>query len=74
MNMPCYLMKSVVLASAVFAALSVGATGAHAGVLTSDVYGHDANGPLSNTSQPSMARVFPTKVSICRASNPVSRV
>ena len=51
MNMPCYLMKSVVLASAVFAALSVGATSAHAVVLKSDVYGHDANGPLY-TNQP----------------------
>lgn len=45
-------MKSIVLASAAFVALSVGATGAHAGVLKSDVYGHDANGPLYNTSQP----------------------
>ena len=51
MNMPCYLMKSVVLASAVFAALSVGATSAHAVVLKSDVNGHDANGPLY-TNQP----------------------
>lgn len=50
--MNAHLMKSVALASAAFAALSVGATGAHAGVLKSDVYGHDANGPLYNTSQP----------------------
>lgn len=49
--MNAHLMKSVVLACAVFAALTLGATGAHAVVLKSDVYGHDANGPLY-TNQP----------------------
>jgi len=71
-------MKSVALVSAAFAALSVGATGAHAGVLKSDVYGHDANGPLytnqpfgftSNTDPVSHTIAMPSGGAVARSSH-----
>jgi len=45
-------IKSVIHTSLALAALCVGATAAQAVVLQSDVYGHDANGPLYYANQP----------------------
>lgn len=72
------LIKSVVHTSAALAALCVGATGAHAVVLESDVYGHDANGPLytnqpfgftSNTAPVSHTIAMPSGGPVARSSH-----
>lgn len=72
------LIKSVVHTSAALVALCVGATGAHAVVLQSDVYGHDANGPLytnqpfgftSNTAPVSHTIAMPSGGAVARSSH-----
>lgn len=77
MHMP-NLTNAEFLASAAFAALCVGATGANAGVLISDVYGHDANGPLytnqpfgvtSSTAPVSLTIAIPSGGAVARSSH-----